>query len=681
MKRSYSGVPSGMTHSWGQPPLSCQQCRQKKRRCDRQQPCWNCSQRGIECEYPNRGAAQKRIRKVEFPGVSNGVVNGGVNGSALLTDADQAGGGDMLERLKKLEEAVFSRTDRESQATGNGALGLTEFQQTGSNSNPLGFRPFCSHSGGPLNGIVPDEVHSQLPPLSEARDLFDHFTMTMHPTMGILHIPSTQDLMEQTYQGVSDGVVADKSAVALLFAIFAGSALSGTPALLQRLTATPDQVTAAGKTYLHIAHFSIDSLRSAPASTAGLSAMVVLANLITNESGHGLDGYLIRSQCYWMARNMDVHQLDTSKRKEERRVNGCNVIELEVQRRIWWNLIATDWLSSFSGGAQERTYQYHPSHMCVDLPSNVDDAEISATGTLKPRPLSELTSSSFLVYRVNLASICREVVDSMPPIGWGVEPCYDTVLALDARFHDYLAALPGPYQLNPDNTTASEESCAKRPYIVWQSTTAHLSVHTRLCRLHRPYHLKGMTDPKYKYSRDACVRSAQIVLDLRRSMDEAQTGVGFTPARFWVVAQHVFLAALTLATDVSFDGNAPDAEIRRQKVLAAYGTLERSTEESCGFRETIQNNLRTLMATLNREGRAADGVNSNMPEGGSQQNPVSSNEWPESTSMAIEVDGEDVAGSAPWDENWDQLWSEFLAVAPDLDFSQWDKLLDGTDTY
>ncbi|KAL4964025.1 Zn(II)2Cys6 transcription factor [Aspergillus stella-maris] len=675
MKRSYAGVPPGMTHSWGQPPSSCQQCRAKKRRCDRQVPCWNCAQRGMECVYSDQVGSQKRVRMVAESGDNVGVVNG-----EGRMEGERGGGEEMLERLKKLEEAVFRRANGGSESMGNGASGLGS-QETEGNPQQLAFRPFCSHPGAPLNGTVPDEVHSYLPPLPEARELFDHFSVTMHPTMGILHISSTKHLLEETYRNLFEGITDDKSAVALLFTIFAGSALSATPTLLEKLKATQDEASAGGKTYLNIARSAVESLRSATVSTTGLSAIIVLANLITNESGHGLDGHLLRSQCYWMARSMEVHLLDTPKRQEERRVKGCNTIEFEVQRRIWWNLIATDWLSSFSGTAQEGTYLYHPSHMCVDLPANVDDSEISATEPLKPKPLSEPTSSTFLIYRVKLASVCRGVVDSMPPIAWSTGPCYDTVLALDARFHDCLAALPGPYQLSQDTLITGEQTCDDRPYIVWQRTTAHLSVHTRLCRLHRPYHLKGMTDPTYKYSRDACVRSAQIVLDLRRSMDETQTRVGFTPARFWIVAQHVFLAALTLATDVSFDGNALDAEIRRQKVLAAYETLEKSTEESCGFRETIQKNLRTLMATLNREGREVDALNTNGPANLSQGHSIPLKGLSERTNMAGAPDGEGLSdGSAPWEENWDQLWSEFLAVAPDLDFSQWDKLLDGTDT-
>lgn len=328
-------------------------------------------------------------------------------------------------------------------------------------------------------------------------------------------------------------------------------------------------------------------------------------------------------------------------------------------------------LSSFSGGIQEGAYTYHPKHMCVEYPTYLDDNEISTTEPSDPQS-SAPTPTGYLIYRAKLASLCREAVDAMRPVSQeGQEVCYDVILGLDAKFQDFLNHLPTVFQLNPESIQQCEPLRKERPYITWQRTMAHISIHTRLCRLHRPYHLKGMTDPKYEYSRRVCLRSAQIVLDLRRSMDESRdtVPVGLRPSRFWVIVQHVALAALTLATDVSFDGTAPDTEARKGKVLAAYETLERSTEEPCAFRDVIKNNLRMLMSTLDR-GQQGDN---------SQRQVVIDDSLGSNVESALEATG-DQTGSAPWDENWDQLWSEFLAVAPDLDFSQWDQLLDIADT-
>ncbi|KAL4924987.1 uncharacterized protein BDV17DRAFT_199006 [Aspergillus undulatus] len=702
MKRTYAGVPAGMTHSWGQPPQACQTCRQKKRRCDRQWPCSNCSQRRLPCEYADPGRVHGRVERISAPAPEafRGAIDYDDGVSDFMALAELPGSGDrhareeilsstgtgevdmdMSKRVRRLEEAVFQRSGGSPGMVGNGPGALTVSQENERLRAPH-FVPFARVSENMGRWTSPAEAHKLLPPLSEAKTLFDHFATTMHQTIGILHIPSAYDLMEQVYQGLAGGTAPEKSTTMLLFAIFAVSAASPPDALMELPEASPYRAIAAYGTYLRTARSIMENGEEVPASTTALAALTLLAHLVTNDSAHGLDGHLLRSRCYWMARTMDIHRLDTPKRRKERKEKGFDVIELEVQRRIWWNLIATDWLSAFSGGVQEGSYLYHPNHMCVDLPSNLDDADIMATKCCDPKPLSEPTSTTFLIYRAKLATICREAVDSMPPMSQGIGPCYDTILALDARFQDCLAELPSIYQLDQETLVGAERARFGQSHVVWQRITAHLAVHTRLCRLHRPYHLKGMTDPKYKYSRDVCVRSAQTVLDLRRSMDEKKTDVGLKPDRFWVVAQHVFLAALTLATDVSFDGSAPDAEERKNKVRTAYNILERSTGQSYEFRETIRQNLRTLMATLNREGQATADPTSDRPSGmlstWANSDQTGSATTPEPNNLDEHEDPGDVA---PFNRTWDELWSEFLTVAPDLDLSQWDQLLDGADAY
>jgi hypothetical protein len=54
MKRTRDGYPIILMHQGNRAPSSCQACREKKRRCDRTQPCSNCMQRNMSCEYPGR---------------------------------------------------------------------------------------------------------------------------------------------------------------------------------------------------------------------------------------------------------------------------------------------------------------------------------------------------------------------------------------------------------------------------------------------------------------------------------------------------------------------------------------------------------------------------------------------------------------------------------------------------
>lgn len=358
-----------------------------------------------------------------------------------------------------------------------------------------------------------------------------------------------------------------------------------------------------------------------------------------------------------------------------------------------------DRLLSFSGGPQEGAYIFQPKHMNVNLPSNTDDEMITASGVQQDFPLSVPTAMSAFIARVRGSELCREVIDALPSIMLdSQESDYDTILELDAKFQRHVDKLPFFFKLDRASIEQSRQICKERPYIAWQRVSIHFSLHTRLCRLHRQYHLEGITNPKYAYSHKICIQSAQKVLELRRWMDEISVEVGLSPARFWTVMHHVFFAALILAMDVSFNPYAPDADARKTKVLAAYQTLEKSKQDSNNLMEGIQKNLQTLMSTLHKSrpqtsdlgpttsnpGAAQSDAVSTEPGQASYRLGESSKTHDSGGEIAVQpvaVDGGldlgMVSDLSP--EGWEQLWSEFVAVAPELDVPQWSSLLEDVD--
>ncbi|KAI9933619.1 hypothetical protein AWENTII_002312 [Aspergillus wentii] len=479
--------------------------------------------------------------------------------------------------------------------------------------------------------------------------------------------------MEEAYQRMMLGGQPTSTRLLLLFTIFAGAALAWTPELLEKLRSTKDEAKAAFTAYTSLAMSILDDdSQPVTASTVALAAISNLAYLITNSDGFAVKASVLRIRCLLMARTMQIHRLDTVKSQEERRMKGCNIIEIEVQRRVWWHMVATDWLSGFSGGPQEGSYSLQPKHMNVNYPSNVDDEFITEAAVEYNHPLSTPTTMSSFIYRIKMAEICREIVDAMPSILLeSQEPEYDLILQLDDKYRTFFKGLPTFFQDDEASISQSKSIYERYPHLPLQRITIHFSVHTRICRLHRPYHLEGTTNPKYAYSHQMCIRSAQKVLELRRAMDDASAKVGIKPTRFWVVTQHVFLAALILATDVSFNPDAVDAEARKEKVLSAYRILERSKEESSVLMEGIQRNMQTLMMTLQKQ-RAQIDLQSGEPAAGE---------------MASNDDSELLSAmNRPSDAfidtdlgDWDNMWSEFLAVAPELDAPQWNSLLDDMD--
>ena len=154
--------------------------------------------------------------------------------------------------------------------------------------------------------------------------------------------------MEETYQGINSRETPDRARLILLFGVFAGSALSSTPKLLQELNSTQAQAASAYKTYMWLSLSLLQGIEPIPASTIALAAMANLSHFINNDDGYSMEGHLIRARCYWMARTMDIHRLDTPRRREERKTNGFDIVEVEVQRRVWWSLVASDWYAYLS---------------------------------------------------------------------------------------------------------------------------------------------------------------------------------------------------------------------------------------------------------------------------------------------------------------------------------------------
>ncbi|KAJ5340479.1 hypothetical protein N7541_009603 [Penicillium brevicompactum] len=535
----------------------------------------------------------------------------------------------------------------------------------------------------------------KLPPIGQARELFNHFTNALQPSLGLLHIPSTRLLMEQTYQEMLDGRQPSPTTLMLLFSVFSGAALVWSTSLLKRLSATQTEARSALHAYSQTALFILEHpTQPIQSSTNAIVAICALAHSLANDAGLSVTMRILQARGFSMARDLQIHRLDTARSQEERKLKGCDLIDIEVRRRVWWNMVASDWLSAFSGGPHEGVYIFQPKHMNVNYPSNIDDQLMMATGVQQDFPLSVPTAMSGCIQRIRTAALCREVVDALPSMLLdSQQPDYEVILALDKRFQDTIEKIPDFFKMDEESIRNSQDICRERPYITWLRISLHFSFHTRLCRLHRPYHLKGTTDPRYHYSNRVCIRSAQTVLELRRAMDEIGPEAGGYPARLWRVVQHVFFAALILATDVSFNPDAPDADIHKAKVLAAYQTLERSKEESGTLFEGVHRNMQTLLSTLKQRPGTSDlqgslGEHSAMAPRETERDGtlMGSGELPGTNDLEGRLTPTTVQETSAsggltdnLEENWQQIWSDFVAVAPDLDVPQWSSLLDDVD--
>ncbi|KAF5610601.1 uncharacterized protein FSUBG_2862 [Fusarium subglutinans] len=463
----------------------------------------------------------------------------------------------------------------------------------------------------------------------------------------------------------------------MLFSIFAGAALAWTDELLNRLEATKANAVSAFDCYLHSALSIIEDaeIPLLPSVTA-VSAICTLAHVAINSDDIvPIKALGLRSRCYNMCREMMIHRLDSPAAQKEREISPASNIDLEVQRRIWWNMVASDWLTSFSGSSQEGIYTFIPRLMRVKQPRNVDDAELTISGDIPNLSISVPTDMTFFFLRLRTAEISREIIDAIAPLADDApEEDYRVILQLDRKLQDFVDGLPVFCKADPESMHKSKEICELRPFIYWQRISLHLGIHARICRLHRPYHLAAYSNPRYSYSRTTILASAYKILELRRMMDDPVAKLHFRPERYWVIFLHVTSAAVALAVDLSHDPDAPDAEAIKEKVKGAYETLNKSRKNAESLIRGIEKNMEQVMGTLQKQ--RANAMTSASPAGTSSANLDS---VPESAFTDVNDITVGMQEDSFGDEHSHQLWSDFLAAVPDLEEFQWTSLLQDLD--
>lgn len=351
-------------------------------------------------------------------------------------------------------------------------------------------------------------------------------------------------------------------------------------------------------------------------------------------------------------------------------------------------LTDTPRLSAFSGSGHEGSYCIQPRHMNINYPSNTEDEYITKDGVTRKFPLSTPTSMSAFIHRLRMAEISREAVDRLPSLFQdSKDDDYNVVLELDQTFRTCIDDLPQFLRLDPDSASENRRLRQDRPVIAFSRLGVNFGIQTRICRLHRPYYLDSSIRPEYVYSHDACIRAAQSVLELRRLMDEVCESLHYRPSTSWIVMQHVSIAALILAMDVSFNPSSPESEANKAKVLATCQILERSAEESGSIMEGVQRNMQTLISTLQKN--KTDVVSDTPPttlrkkgsaaaaNGGTQVGGTANGNFSVS---GLEMDGTALPSDLGFEiENYDQIWTDFLALAPELNGAEWDMLLNDID--
>ncbi|RFU29647.1 hypothetical protein B7463_g6706, partial [Scytalidium lignicola] len=388
-----------------------------------------------------------------------------------------------------------------------------------------------------------------LPRHDEARVLLDKFITNVSYIHHVVHHPSLPAIIDDIYQQIETLRPVKSGHIVLLLSMIASTTEVWTRHDDEEggRSIFPSAAHASAQTPMWIkASISVlNGGQNGPAlALETIQGIIILSFVLSNMEGVSLRYRSLISTGLLLSRELGLHRLD-----HESNAATANTIQAEVGRRVWWYLIATDWLlAARYGGAGEGVYQANPRHMTVKKPLNINDMDLVDNGYQMGLPISQPTEMSYFLQRIRLAEISRSIVDHNPMtmISSG-GPNYPVhVMALDSKLDQMIHDIPSFFHL--DSYKGNPDSMSTGIFV--QAYLLNSVIHTQRCKLHLRYLTSGPNNnPAYALSREKCLKSARELIRAEVQLERAQHPFVLIRLRLSAMLYGVFLASIALLMD------------------------------------------------------------------------------------------------------------------------------------
>ncbi|KAF9257831.1 hypothetical protein L218DRAFT_1080713 [Marasmius fiardii PR-910] len=287
-------------------------------------------------------------------------------------------------------------------------------------------------------------------------------------------------------------------------------------------------------------------------SLEGIQTLILMGiyqqNLGDSDYGSHGDDIKKKSSSHWavlgcaikvlrIAQNLGLDRLFVESNKKSHSGLWKSIVRREVGRRVWWNLIHTEWSNA---GAHNGAYAIFPSQNNTGFPLNINDIDLEDDQPAKPAPYAQYTEMTYSLTRFRFVEIYRQIVDSVENNSTGSRPSF--IAEIDSRLLTILKDLPTAFQA-PSSGERSSLSFKGLKSIEY--TVSLITGEAMRMRLHRPFLFRGYTDERYGPSKQQCVASARAILKYLK-YDIGQTTVLL---RRWSVMFFGFTASVVLLVD------------------------------------------------------------------------------------------------------------------------------------
>ncbi|KAJ3491666.1 hypothetical protein NLG97_g5551 [Lecanicillium saksenae] len=520
---------------------------------------------------------------------------------------------------------------------------------------------------------------AHLPSREESINLSQYFLENVQYLHPVFDPHSVQRVIDAVYAQPDTLIQCKTADIALLLSVLASASHLWRPQRSRCLVfLSAKEAAFVSSMWINTALDILDhSRRTTAASIEVLQASIVISYVIFNSQGFSPMFRSLHSNIIMLARDLSLHKTD-SPHKSGETTRPRTEIEVDVKRRLWWHIAATDWLLAFTPGPQEGTYSILPSHINVNLPY----APEQYSSEFEDIPL---LSTSYFLQRIRLAEICREVVDSLPGLKIAEDVDYDHVIFLDGKFEELVKTLPVFFRLDRGHDLLY----AAAPQLTIQCCLIHLGIYTRRSRLHQSFLTAGLTNPKYAFSRAACLDSSRAVLKICYMLEEKKDDLELIPARLATVVHHVFMAAVVLLMDLC-SHTVEELEGRREvEVNRACRMLDSLKQDSVMAARLAQPLMDILQK--HREGLQKTQSSERLPAvHPGIQPPVHISSTFQESRAPISDGGDHPEGAAQeehessqCERDWefDAMMQEYIDMGPSIDGPFWSSLFDDLDSH
>ncbi|KAK5993342.1 Fusarisetin A cluster transcription factor fsa6-like protein [Cladobotryum mycophilum] len=539
--------------------LSCGPCRASKLKCDREQPCVQCSKKGrIDlCVYAPKPERKRPITKgmaarlKRLEGMVRGMMddqgNPGSQGQVIgsnvapplrgqVIHGDRAityvGATHCLAMLEDIEDIKAYFDDPESSEDENSPH--DEFETPD-------MLPFY-RAGSPRNR---EELVAQLPGKHVADRLVTRYFSARSPSQHIIHRPTFTKAYTRFWQ---DHNANSLHWLSQLFMIFALGIFYNNYSAPAELTAdSPIPVKDRIKQYRSCAAWALIAGKYAQPTSETIPAFIlyVESDFILNRAAQ-MNCYILSGVCLRLMLKMGYHR-DPSK------LANISPFESEMRRRQWNMAVQVDTLVSFhmglpslSGGIESDT----------DLPRNLDDSDFDPSCTELP-PARPDTYYTFMSYAINKSRLLKVFAKIAQQAHCLTSPTYSDVLGLDNLLNETWKTVPTYLHVRP-----LDESIGDPPHQIIQRFGLASLHHKSICVLHRRYLAEPIPKREHDYSRQQCLESATALLEFQHSTWEGcKPGNVLGPSGWFMssLAVHDFmLAAMILYVIIQSENYVDD---------------------------------------------------------------------------------------------------------------------------